>query len=159
MEWPPRSRVIIDRTVNPGQHNSFGSGIWIAGTRPGGRQYMFCGAVSDGSGNPVTVAGLYSNPISIQRTENFPVLANGDLNPAYNPDEAEEIIVSRWGTPLGITVTRTSRAWSFPGYDSFIIYEYEFENAATDTISDIHIVFANTFATSKSPNSFATRAK
>ncbi len=148
MEWPPRSRVIIDRTVYPGQHNSFGSGIWIAGTRPSGRQYMFCGAVSDGSGNPVTVAGLYSNPISIQRTENFPVLANGGLNPAYNPDEAEEIIVSRWGTPLGITVTRTSRAWSYPGYDSFIIYEYEFENATTDTISDIDIVFANTFATS-----------
>ncbi len=151
MEWPPRSRMIIDRTVYPGQHNSFGSGIWIAGTRQqlnGTRQYMFCGAVSDASGNPVTVTGLYSNPISIERVENFPVLANGNLNPAYNPDEAEEIITARWRTPLGITVTRTSRAWSFPGYDSFIIYEYELLNTTPDTLFDVHVAFANSFAPS-----------
>lgn len=148
MEWPPRSRSIIERVVYPGQHNSFGNGLWIAGTRPSGRQYMFCGAVSDGSGNPVTVTGLYSNPISIERRENFPVLASGELNSSFNPDEAEEIIISRWSTPLGITVTRTSRAWSFPGYDSFIIYEYEMANTSQDTIKDIHVVFANSFAPS-----------
>lgn len=148
LEWPPNSSLILDRQNYPGQHNSFGSGLWIAGTRPSARQYMFCGAVSDGSGNPVPVTGIYSNPLILQRTENYPVLANGDLNPAYNPDEAEEIIVSQWGTPLGITVTRTSREWSFPGYDSFIIYEYELQNTTPDTISDIYVVFANTFAPS-----------
>lgn len=149
MEWPPRSSLILDRTNYPGQHNSFGSGIWIAGTRPVvGRRYAFCGAVSDASGNPVSVAGVYSNPISLERTENFAVLSNGDLNPAFNPDEAEETIVARWSTPVGITVTRTSRAWSYPGYDSFIIYEYEFQNATTDTITDFYLTFANTFAPS-----------
>lgn len=148
MEWPPNSRMIIDRTTYPGQHNSFGSGLWLAGTRPGGRQYMFCGAVSDASGGPVPVTGIYSNPISIERRENYPVLSSGDLNPAYDPDEAEEIIISKWGTPLGVTVTRTSRAWSYPGYDSFIIYEYELENATQDTISDLFVVFANSFGPS-----------
>jgi hypothetical protein len=148
LEWPPGSRLILDRTVYPGQHNSFGNGLWIAGTRPGGRQYMFCGAVSDASGNPVTVLGLYSNPVSIDRQENFPVLAGGALNPAYNPDEAEETIVAQWRTPLGVTVTRTSRAWSFPGYDSFIIYEYELQNATADTMTDVHVAFANSFAPS-----------
>ncbi|MEX1275467.1 MAG: T9SS C-terminal target domain-containing protein, partial [Bacteroidota bacterium] len=149
MEWPPRSSLILDRTNYPGQHNSFGSGIWIAGTRPViGRRSAFCGAVSDASGNPVSVAGVYSNPIFLERTENYPVLANGNLNSAFNPDEAEEIIVSRWSTPVGVTVTRTSRAWSYPGYDSFIIYEYEFQNATTDTITDFYLTFANTFAPS-----------
>ena len=148
MEWPPGSYMILDRTNYPGQHNSFGSGIWLAGTRTGGRVYAYCGAVSDGSGNPVTVMGVYSTPLSLTKTENFPVLPNGNLNPAYNPNEAEEIIVSSWTTPVGITVTRTSRAWSYPGYDSFIIYEYEFVNSTPDTISDLFVTFANTFAPS-----------
>ncbi|MEX2116994.1 MAG: T9SS C-terminal target domain-containing protein [Bacteroidota bacterium] len=149
MEYPPRSSMILDRTNYPGQHNSFGSGIWLAGTRPViGRQYAFCGAVSDASGNPVTVAGVYANPINLQRIENFPVLSNGNLNPSFNPDEAEEKIIAQWSTPVGITVTRTSRAWSYPGYDSFIIYEYEFQNTTTDTISDFFVTFANTFGPS-----------
>jgi hypothetical protein len=148
MEWPPYSRLILDRRNYPGQHNSFGSGIWIAGTRPDGRRYAFCGAVSNTNGEPVPVIGVYSNPIEIRRIENFPVLEDGELNPTYDPDEAEEIIVSRWDTPVGIRVTRTSRAWSYPGYDSFIIYEYEFENVTNDTIYDLFITFANTFAPS-----------
>ena len=148
MEYPPSSFMILDRTRYPGQHNSFGSGIWLGGTRPSGRQYALCGAVSDNNGNPVTVTGVYSTPISLVRIENYPILANGNLNPAYNPDEAEEIITAKWSTPVGVTVTRTSRAWSFPGYDSFIIYEYDFQNTTTDTISDLFVVFANTFAPS-----------
>ncbi|MDZ7295877.1 MAG: T9SS C-terminal target domain-containing protein, partial [candidate division KSB1 bacterium] len=119
MEWPPYSRIVLERRNYPGQHNSFGSGVWIAGTRPSGRKYAFCGAVSNSSGDPVPVVGVYSMPLDIQRIENFPVLADGTLNPSFNPDEAEEIIIARWDTPVGIRVTRTSRAWSYPGYDSF----------------------------------------
>jgi len=148
LEWPPNSRMIIDRQNYPGQHNSFGNGIWIAGTLPAGRQYMFCGAVSDASGNPIPVTGVYSQPISVTKTENFPLLADGQLNPLFNPDEAEEIIVTKWGTPLGITVTRTSRAWSYPGYNSFIIYEYDLQNTTPDTMHDVDVVFASSFGTS-----------
>ncbi|MCI0691931.1 T9SS C-terminal target domain-containing protein [candidate division KSB1 bacterium] len=148
MEWPPNSSLVLDRVNYPGQHNSFGSGIWIAGTRSSGREYAFCGAVSDGSGNPITVVGIYSTPLELRKIENFPVLESGELNPAFNPDEAEEIIIARWDTPVGIRVRRTSRAWSHPGYDSFIIYEYEFENVTNETISDVFITFANTFAPS-----------
>lgn len=148
LEWPPYSSLVLERRNYPGQHNSFGSGIWIAGTRPGGRRYAFCGAVSNTNGEPVPVVGVYSIPLELSRTENFPVLENGDLNPNFNPDEAEEIIVACWDTPVGIRVSRTSRAWSYPGYDSFIIYEYEFQNVTSDTISDLFITFANTFAPS-----------
>ncbi|MBN1349956.1 T9SS C-terminal target domain-containing protein [candidate division KSB1 bacterium] len=148
MEWPPYSTMVLDRRNYPGQHNSFGSGIWLAGTRSGSRSYAFCGAVSNSSGDPVPVVGVYSTPIELRKIENFPVLEDGELNPAFNPDEAEEMIISAWDTPVGIRVTRTSRAWSYPGYDSFIIYEYEFENVANDTITDLFVTFANTLAPS-----------
>ncbi len=148
MEWPPNSSQIIDRTQYAGQQNSFGGGLWLAGTRPdtagrylpAGRQYIYCGAISDASGNPVPTQGVV--PISIDRIENYPVLANGDLNSAYDPNEAEERIVAKWATSqLGVTVTRTSRAWSFPGYDGFIIYEYELFNTTADTIKDLDVVW------------------
>jgi hypothetical protein len=149
MEWPPYSSMVLDRVSYPGQHCSFGSGVWIAGTQPGGdRIYAFCGATSNSNGDPVPVLGVYSTPIELRRIENFPVLSNGELNTAFDPNEAEEIIISSWDTPVGIRVKRTSRAWSYPGYDSFIIYEYEFENVTNDTIKDLFITFANTFAPS-----------
>lgn len=148
MEWPPRSRMILDRTVYPGHHNSFGGGLWIAGTKRGVREFMFCGAVSDANGNPTPVEGVYSNPLSIERRENYPVLENGNLNAAFNPNDAEEIIIARWNTPLGVSVTQTSRAWSYPGYDSFIIFEYELHNTTADTLADTFVAFANGFGPS-----------
>jgi hypothetical protein len=148
MEWPPYSSIVLDRVNYPGQHCSFGSGIWIAGTRPEGREYAFCGATSNTDGEPVPVVGVYSTPLELQKIENFPLLPDGELNPAFNPDEAEEIIISSWDTPVGIRVRRTSRAWSYPGYNNFIIYEYEFENVTNDTIVDLFITFANTFGPS-----------
>ncbi len=148
MEWPPNSEQIIDRIRYAGQQNSFGGGLYIGGSVGGVRQYVYCGAVTDNNGNATQVENVYSYPISITRTENYPVLADGNLNPTYNPDDAEEIIVAKWGTPLGITVTRTSRAWSFPGYDSFIIYEYELQSNNADTTVDVFVAWGYGFLTS-----------
>lgn len=148
LEWPPNSRIIVDRQNFPGHHNSFGSGIWLAATGPNGRRYAFSGAVSNDNGEAVPVVGVHSIPIEVRRIENYPVLADGSLNPTFDPDEAEEIIISSWDTPTGIRVRRTSRAWSYPGYDSFIIYEYEFENITQDVLRDVFITFAGTYAPS-----------
>ena len=91
MEWPPYSSMVLDRVNYPGQHNSFGSGIWIAATPRGkDREYAYCGATSNSNGDPVPVFGVYSTPLELRKIENYPVLANGELNPAYDPDEAEE---------------------------------------------------------------------
>lgn len=148
MEWPPYSHVFVDRQEYAGHHNSFGGGLYLASTRNGERLFAFCGAISTTNGQTTPVEGVYSYPQAITRTENYPVLPTGDLNPSYNPDEAEEIIVSRWGTPAGITVTRTSRAWSFPGYDDFIIYEYQLQNTTPDTLSDVFVVWGYGISTS-----------
>ncbi|MBI2420414.1 MAG: T9SS C-terminal target domain-containing protein [Ignavibacteriales bacterium] len=148
MEWPPNGHMFVDRKEYEGQHNSMGGGVYIGATRNGERLFAFCGAVSTSNGGTTPVEGVYSNPISIERRINFPVLSNGAINLSYNPDEAEEIIISKWGTPTGITVRRTSRAWSFPGYNGFIIYEYEFENTTTDTLKDAFIAWTYAFAPS-----------
>jgi len=148
-EWPAYSTIYIDQTrTNNAQYNSFGGGLYIAAHQRGTLYTIQCGAVTDQNGNTSQVENIYSYPISLQRTENYPVRADGSLNPSYNPDEAEEIIVAKWATPVGVTVTRTSRAWSFPGYDSFIIYEYELENTgdhsqtgAADTLSELIVAW------------------
>ncbi len=131
MEWPPRSRTIIQGIEYDGQHNTFGGGVYVSANeegKPGNddRIFAFCGATGTRSTTELPF-GKWSFPISIEEIENFPLLPDGELNPNYNPDEAEEIIIAKWATAVGITITRTSRSWSYPDYDDMIIYEYELE--------------------------------
>lgn len=160
LEWPGNSGFAVGNQQYHGFYNSFGGGIWIAGDtgRAGNRTFFTLpnggsvqsGMTSDNNGNAATVENVSSFPISMQKTTNFPLNADGTVNTHYNPNEAEEIIVAKWDTPIGITVTRTSRAWSFPDYDDFIIYEYELENtgrrlpagASHDSLYEMTVVFA-----------------
>lgn len=160
MEWPGFSATVVDDISYDGKHHILGGGIHISGDAADTTQRMFafCGAV--GAGTPEQVAGRWAFPYSIVRIENYPVLENGELNPDYNPDEAEEIIIATWGTPLGILVKRTTRAWSYPDYNDFIIYEYELTytgdrdgDLVPDTdvpLTDVLVSFAYGFA----PNMF-----
>ena len=130
MEWPPYSKTILDGIEYDGQHNILGAGIYIGANKDGlpgedNRLFALCGGV--GASTPEVSIGRWSFPLYMEEIENFPFLEDGSLNPNYDPNEAEEIIRTSWATSTGITVTRTSRAWSYPDYDDFIIYEYEFE--------------------------------
>jgi hypothetical protein len=148
MEWPPFLKPAIPTSSGtgystyPGQHNGYGSGVYISANYKGtkglvaiggtpnpspNRIAALCGGVT-GSGNRSYLQWSWPVKGSFKRTENYPVLSDGSLNPAFDPNEAEEIITAKWNTNVGISVTRTSRAYSYPDYDDFIIYEYEFEN-------------------------------
>jgi len=127
-EWPSRSAVVLEGIEYSGQHNILGAGMYMAANfagKPGksNRIYALCGGV--GASQPEVVFGRWSFPLSMEEIDNYPVLDNGDLNPDYNPNEAEQIIRTSWASSVGVTVTRTSRAWSYPDYDDLIIYEYE----------------------------------
>lgn len=168
MEWPGYSATIAyspnarAEVQYDGRHHILGGGMYMAGEAADTTQRMYVFSGGAGSSQPEHILGVYVYPEEIYRIENFPVLENGDLNPSYDPDEAEEIIVARWGTTMGVTITRTSRVWSYPDYDDMIIYEYELEHTgnrdgnpntvqSTETLHDVLIGFAYGFA----PNMFA----
>lgn len=150
MEWPPNSRQTLNQIIYWGHQNSFGGGILFRAKINGTYVAKACGGITDGSGNATTIAGIYCTPGSITRTENYPLLPDGSLNTTYNPNEAEEIIVSKYTTtaPMNLTVTQTSRAWSFPGYDSFIIIEYDIVNNDVVDYTDGMVMFYNGIAPS-----------
>ncbi|HSD63872.1 MAG TPA: hypothetical protein VLB50_08730, partial [Ignavibacteriaceae bacterium] len=67
--------------------------------------------------------GIVSGEIMpFKRTENY------SDKPGYNPQLPEEMNYIEWATTTGITVKQRSMAWSFPGYNDFIIYDYVFKN-------------------------------
>ncbi len=162
MEWPRNSKTIVQGIEYSGQHNILGAGVYVAANiegQPGkdNRIYSLMGGV--GASSPEVAFGRWSFPLYIEELENFPVLEDGSLNPDYDPNEAEEVITAAWASSLGITVTRTSRAWSYPDYDDMIIYEYELEytgdtdgNPATiertETLTDFMALFIYGFAPS-----------
>ena len=163
-EWPSRSNTIVEGVEYDGQHNSLGGGIHIAVNYSGSLEYQnkkfaFCGMI--GSGGPETSVGVWTFPISFYEIQNYPLLDDGSLNPDFNPNEAEQIIYAKWATSVGLTVQRTTRAYSYPDYDDIIFHEYEFEFTGNtdmdpstiemdtvDTLVDVLIYFAQSFAPS-----------
>lgn len=155
MEWPSYSRTILDGIEYSGQHNIIGAGVYIGANKDGlpgegNRLFALCGGV--GAGDPEVAIGRWSFPLYMEEIENFPLNPDGSLNENYDPNEAEEIIRAGWASSTGITVNRTSRAWSYPDYDDLIIYEYEFEYSGdmdgnpatiemTDKLKDVMICF------------------
>jgi hypothetical protein len=58
----------------------------------------------------------------------FEYIENFAENPEFNPLLPEEINYVEFETSTGVTVKQRSYAWSFPGYNDFIIYDYVFKN-------------------------------
>ncbi len=54
--------------------------------------------------------------------------SNYSERPGFDARLPEEMITARWNTDIGITVTRRSYVWSYPGYQDMIIYDYAFKN-------------------------------
>lgn len=156
-EWPPNSYQILDGIVYWGHQNSFGAGILFSADVNGQNVRRACGAVTDGSGNSTQVSGVYVIPGSITRIENYPTLPDGSLNPSYNPNEAEEIIITTYRTtdPMKLQITQTSRAWGIPGYDAFIIIEYDIVNIDNVDYPNGFVMFGEAIA----PSAFGMQRK
>ncbi|NIT61536.1 MAG: hypothetical protein GWN00_36650, partial [Aliifodinibius sp.] len=60
--------------------------------------------------------------------EPMTLMKNYIEEPGFNPQLPEEMSYATWHTSTGITVTRRSYVWSYPGYRDFIIYDYKFKN-------------------------------
>lgn len=118
----------INTYSNANFHN-FKSGVWILvkdmlipgqppayQPTPAPYEYYAVAAAGDrGVGDETT-----RDPIVLEK--------NYMEEPGFNPLLPEEQIVVRFHTNTGISVTRRSYVWSYPGYSDMIIYDYVFKN-------------------------------
>lgn len=118
----------VNTYSNANFHN-FKSGVWIMvkdvlmpGTpptyTPTPTDYEFFAVASAGDRG----VGDETTYEPIRYVQNF------QEQPGFNPLLPEEWTVARWHTNTGISVTRRSAVWSYPGYSDFIIYDYVFKN-------------------------------
>ncbi len=78
--------------------------------------------------------GVLQNIPPFQRTENY--VENSDFDPLF----PEEVNYTQFHTATGITVKQRSMAWSFPGYDDFIIYDYVYKNTGKIALPSVNRV-------------------
>ncbi len=124
MDWPggPAELPLKD------EQRSYmaGAGLWMGGIKDG------------------TVIFTENGPFELVDDgtfEGIEKITNYLEEPGFDPGEAEERIVARFVTSQNIRVERTSRAWSFPELNNFIILEYVLTNQNSTTINDFYVGF------------------
>lgn len=102
--------------------------------------------------------GLVSPTPIVQLVENYME------NDGFNPLLPEEMTVATFPTNLGVTVTRRTYQWSYPGYRDFIIFDYVLKNTGDvvsvltsqvvpntgdfqQTLEDFHVAFHSAIST------------
>ena len=143
---------IIGQDNDHRYHTSQGEGFWVF-TRDGGTPNVSTSnpryntddifeMIYDAASGPEADLGIETvSPLTGNNTANYwpgaPALVADEPIEIHNYDfgryipndnEAEEIVISKWTTERGLTVTRKARAWSYPDYDDFIILEVVIEN-------------------------------
>lgn len=125
MDWPGGPAIL----PNKDEQRSYcqGGGFWVGGKNPDGSIFL------DELGPFLYVdQGTF---FEMTEEENF------IGSPNFNPNEAEEKITAHWKTSRGIEVWRVSRAWSYPAYSDFIIFEYTCINSSSDKLTDVYFGF------------------
>lgn len=125
MDWPGGPAELETKEEQRSYHA--GAGLWIGGRRAGGEVFF-------SEHGPLSFSpGASFEPIT--EVENF-VEA-----PGFDPAEAEEMITARFTTGAGLAVERTSRAWSFPGLNTFVLLDYVVTNTTGGALSDVYVGF------------------
>ncbi len=118
----------INTFANANNHN-FRSGVWILARDLDipGQAPTFNPTPTDYeifiSGAQGETRGVLSTRPPIELHKNY-LEDLGDFNPLL-PEEWTE---ATWHTNTGITITRRTYVWSYPGYRDMILYDYSFKN-------------------------------
>ncbi|WP_420454360.1 hypothetical protein [Rubrivirga sp.] len=117
----------INTFANANMHN-FRAGVWIAARdvtvpgpppayspQPADYELFVSGGSEDTYGTTAVLP-----PLALQ--------TNYLEDEGFDPRLPEEWTETTWETSLGLTTTRRSSVWGFPGYADFIVYDYTFEN-------------------------------
>ncbi len=125
LDWPGGPHTLVNKDEQ--RSYSYQAGMWIGGKKSG-TQIFFTengpfSYVDNGTFSP------------IQKKTNF------IGSPAFNPAEAEETITAEWTTTEGMRIKRISRSWSPPGYNTFILIEYQVTNQTPAPMTDVFLGF------------------
>jgi len=117
----------IDTYANANMHN-FRSGVFI-----GVRDVLVPGLPPNFQPTPkpfevFAVGGQFDPYGTTTALPTLPLRTNYLEAEGFNPLLPEEWTEATWDTDVGITVTRRSYAWGFPGASDFIVYDYTFTN-------------------------------
>jgi len=125
LDWPGGPHALVNKDEQ--RSYSYQAGMWIGGKKAGSQVFFT-------ENGPFTYVdnGTFS---PMQKQTNFIGGAS------FNPSEAEETITAEWTTTEGMRVRRISRSWSPPGYDTFILIEYQVTNQTTSPMSEVFIGF------------------
>ena len=117
----------INTFANANMHN-FRSGVWIVAKdmlRPGPPPIY----APTPTAYELYTSGLQEGSYGVEQTRAPLVMTkNYSETPGFDPLLPEEMVAATWNTSVGITVTRRSYVWSYPGYRDFIIYDYILKN-------------------------------
>jgi hypothetical protein len=137
----PRNEIDANGYITDANFHNFRSGPWILvkGAKtlippdwsPENRDFiLYHSSLATG------IEGVVESSISpFSKTKNF-VESQG-----FDPRLPEEMNYVEFHTSTGVTVKQRSMAWSFPGYDDFIIYDYTFVNSGFIAIPAANQVF------------------
>lgn len=125
LDWPGGPSVLP--TKDEQRSNMQGAGLWLGGKNGNGSVFF-------NEMGPFTFADL-GTFFEMTEEENF------IGSPDFNYQEAEEKITARWITTRGIEIRRVTRAWSYPAFADFIIFEYTFTNTTSEIFTDVYIGF------------------
>ncbi len=125
MDWPGGPDELS--TKDDQRSYMVGAGIWIGWKNSNG-------SIDFSENGPLSSVyyGTFEEPVKIN---------NFVEDAGYDPTQPEQTIVTQWTTPQNIHVKRTSKAWSFPDINNFIIIDYLFTNQTGAKINETYFGF------------------
>lgn len=125
MDWPGGPGTLVSKEEQRSYHA--GAGLWIGGRTAGGSVFF------DELGPFGTVEVGTVEPI--EEVENF------TERDGFDPTRAEETITARFTTLSGLRVERTTRAWSFRRFQTFIPIDVAVTNTTGGALSGVYVGF------------------
>ena len=124
MDWPGGPDELRAKTEQ--RSYQAGAGLWIGAQMSGELIFSEHGPfsiVDDGTFEPIS------------RQNNFIELAG------FDSTMPEQTVFASWTTSKGVRVDLESHAWSYPGYNNFIIHDYLFTNETGASLTEMFVGF------------------
>jgi len=124
MDWPGGPDELRAKTEQ--RSYQAGAGLWIGAQQDGTLMFTEHGPFS------IVDAGTFE---PIERRDNYIEYAD------FDSTMPEQTVFASWTTSTGIRVDLESHAWSYPGFNNFIIHDYVFTNETGGALTELFVGF------------------